>query len=84
MMTSKLTMNLFNLIGRRRRYDVNDAVPLLVEKCVRMFYCFNFSSTYIKFFVKILTERNVHISNEFIFSDIYRSVNYIGSLAPFT
>ena len=42
--TSKLIMALFNLIGRRRRYyviDVIDAVPLKAEKCVRVFSCFN-------------------------------------------
>ena len=40
-----------------------------------MFSCFNFSA-YIRFFV--LTEMNVNISNELNFSDVYRSVNYIG------
>ena len=28
----QITMALCNLIGRRRRHDVNDAVPLLAEK----------------------------------------------------
>ena len=31
-LTSEYTMVLYNFIGRRRRYDVNNAVPLLVEK----------------------------------------------------
>ena len=39
---------------------------------------------YIRFFVNILIEVNVSISNELIFSDVCRSVNYIGSLAKFT
>ena len=37
-----------------------------------------------KNFVWILIETNVYISNELIFSYVYRSVNYIGSLAKFT
>ena len=46
-----------------------------------VFYCFNFSAY--SFFVKVLVESNVNISNELNFSDVYRSVNYIGSLAKF-
>ena len=34
--------------------------------------------------MKILIETNVNISNELNFSDVYRSVNYTGSLAKFT
>ena len=37
-----------------------------------------------RFFVNVLTEMNVNISNELNFSDVYRSVKYIGSLANFT
>ena len=48
-----------------------------------MFYCFHFSA-YIRSFVKVLIETNVNISNELIFSDVYRRVNYIVSLAKFT
>ena len=50
------------------------------------FKCFtaSFFSAYIKVFVKVLTETNVNISNELNVSDVYRSVNYIGSLAKFT
>ena len=29
----KYTMVLYNLFGRRRRYDVNNAIPLLEENC---------------------------------------------------
>ena len=45
-----------------------------------MFYCFNFSA-YIRLFIKVLTKTNVNISDEINFSDVYRRVNYIGSLA---
>ena len=44
-----------------------------------MFYCFNYSA-YIIVFVRILIETNVNISNKLHFSDVYQSVNYIGSL----
>ena len=47
-----------------------------------MFSCFNFSA-YMRFFVNVLIEMNVDISNELNFSDVYRSVNYIGWLANF-
>ena len=47
-----------------------------------MFSCFNFSA-YIRLFVNVLIEMNVNISNELNFSDVYRSVNYIGSRAKF-
>ena len=76
-------MALYNLIGRRRRHDVIDAVPLLTEKLRAMFPCFTFS-VYIRVFINVLIEMNVNISNELNFSDVYRSVNYIGSLANFT
>ena len=38
----------------------------------------------ISFFVKVLIETNVNMSNELNLSDVYRSVNYIGSLAKLT
>ena len=37
------------------------------KKCVLMFYCFSFTA-YIRFFDKVLTEKNANIRNEFIFS----------------
>ena len=49
---------------------------------MQMFGCVNFSA-YIRFFVKVLIETNVNISNELNFSDIYRNVNYSGLLAKF-
>ena len=64
-------------------YDVTDAVLLLTKNCVRMFYCFNFID-YITFLVKVLIETNLNISNKLNFSDVYRSVNYIRSLANLT
>ena len=79
----KLTMALYNLIGLRRRHDVIDPIPLLAEKLRVNVSCFTFSA-YIRFFVNVLIEMNVNISNELNFSDVYRSVNYIGSLAKFT
>ena len=33
---------------------------------------------------RVLIETNVNISNELNFSDVYRNVNYTGSLAKFT
>ena len=48
-----------------------------------VFYCFNFSA-YITFFIKVLIETNVNISNELHFSDVYQSVNYIRLLEKFT
>ena len=50
---------------------------------MKIFYCLNFSAK-IRFFVKVLIERNVDMSNGLNFSDVYRGVNYTGSLAIFT
>ena len=52
-------MALYNLIGRRRRHDVIDAVPLLAETLPVNVFCFNFSA-YIRFFVNVLIEMNVN------------------------
>ena len=76
-------MALYHLIGRRRRHDVIDAVPLLAEKQRVNVFCFNFSA-FIRCFVNVLIEMNVNISNELNFSDVYQNVNYTGSLAKFT
>ena len=54
------------LIDCRRRRYVIDAVALLAENCVLMFNCFNFS-TDIRFYVRVLIETNVNVSNELIF-----------------
>ena len=35
------------------------------------------------FFCQIKTQKNVNMRNELNFSDVYRSINYIGSLAKF-
>ena len=45
--------------------------------------CFNFSA-YGKFFVQVVIKTNLNISNELNFSDVFRKVIYIGSLAKFT
>ena len=74
-------MTIYNLTGRRRRHDT---VPLLAEKLRVNVFLLQFSSS-IRFFVNVLIEMNVSISNELNFSDVYRSVNYIiGSPAKFT
>ena len=44
-----------------------------------MFYCFNLSTS--RIFVKVLIERNINISNELNFSDVFQSANYIGLIA---
>ena len=74
-------MAVYNQIGSRRRHDGSDAVPLLTDKL--HVNVANFSA-YVRFFVKVLIEMNENISNELNFSDVYRSVNYIGLLAKFT
>ena len=76
-------MALYNLIGHRRRHDVIDAVPLLAEKLRVNVSYFSFIA-YIRFIVNVFIEMSVNISNELIFSDVYRSVNYIGSLTKGT
>ena len=47
-----------------------------------MFDCLSFSPN--NLLRQGLIETNVKISNEIIFSDVYRSVKYIGSLVKFT
>ena len=48
-------------------HDVTDAVPLLTAEKLRVnVFCFNFSA-YIRFFVNVLIEMNVNISNELNF-----------------
>ena len=66
-----------NLIGRRRCSAVS-------EKTACKYFSGSFFIAYIKFFVKVLIETNVNISNELNFSKVYRSVNYNGSLAKLT
>ena len=77
-------MDLYNLIGRRRRHDVIDAVPLLAAKTACKCFPASVLALIWRFFINILIEMNVNISNELNFSDVYRSVNYIGSVAKFT
>ena len=75
-------MALCSLLGRRRLHDLIDAIPKLAEKLRVNVLLLQFKQL-IRFFVKVLTETNVNISNELNFSDVYRSVNYIWSLAKF-
>ena len=83
-LTSKLTMVLCNLIGRRRYHDVIKAVSKLAEQLRVNVLLLQFKRLCVSFFVSILIEMNVNISNEPIFSDVYRIVNCIESLAKFT
>ena len=66
-------MAVYNLIGRPRCSAVSKKkrVNVLLLQFQRIY----------KILVKILIETNIKISNELIFSDVYRSVNYTGSLA---
>ena len=50
---------------------------------LKMFHCFILTA-YVRFFVNILSETNVNISNELTFSDVYQRVKYNGSQAKFT
>ena len=76
-------MALCSSIKRRRYHDIIDAVPKLTEKLRVNSLLLQFKGLY-KIFVKVLIETNVNISNELNFSDISRSVNYIGSIANTT
>ena len=79
----KYTIVLYNLIGRRRRYDVNNAVPLLVEKTA----CNHFLDSILAFmqdFHQILRRNECKYKQWIYFSDVYRIINYTGSLAKFT
>ena len=68
-------MVLCNLIGSRRYHDVTDAAEKTACKCLTAsIKAFSF----IRLFIKVLIEMNVNISEQLIFSDVYRSVNYTG------
>ena len=73
----------YSLNGRPRHHDFFDAVSLLAETVNVIFLLLQFKA-YIKLFIKVFTKTYVNISNELNFSDIYQSVNYIGSLRKFT
>ena len=75
-------MALSSLIGRWTHHDLIDTVPKLAEKLHVDNLLLQFKR--LRFFVKVLIETNVNISNELNFSYILGSVNYIGSLAKFT
>ena len=64
----KINVAVNSLIGNWSSHGITDTVSLLAENLCLNFYCFSFS-TYIRFFVRVL--RNVHISNELNFSDVY-------------
>ena len=58
-----------NLIGRRRRHDVNDDVPLLAEKLRVNVFLLQLKRLY-HIFHQRLIEMNVNISNEYNISDV--------------
>ena len=49
---------------------------------MKIAYCFSLYA-HVRYFVKVLIETNANISNDLNFSDVYRSMNYIGLLAKF-
>ena len=69
-------MAFYNLIGRRGCYRVG-------KKTVYKHLNTSILAL-IRFFVRVLIEIKVNISNELNFSDVYQSVNYTGLLAKFT
>ena len=68
-MTSKETMVLYKLIGRGRRYDVSDAVPLFVETL----HVNRFSSSNLAFHANVLPNYGQKLSNTYY---IYVDLNY--------
>ena len=69
---------------RQCRYYDDSQKIIIIKKIQRVnVFCFCFFA-YVNCFVKVLVETNLNISNEFKFSDVYRSVKYTGSLAKFT
>ena len=76
LMTSKYTMAFCNLIGSHHCSAVSKKTAC---KC----FTASILALILDFFVKVLTETNVNISSELNFPEVYRSVNYIGSLAKF-
>ena len=82
-MTSKLTVDLCNLIRCRRYHYLTDAFPKSAEKLRVNGLLLQIKRSY-KILVKVLIETKVYISNPLNFSDVYLSVNYTWSLAKFT
>ena len=66
-------MALYNLIGRRR-------CPQVAEKLRVNVLQLHFKRLF-KFSAKVLIKTKINIDNELNFSDVCRSVNFIGSLA---
>ena len=66
-----------NLVGRRRCFAVSRKIAC---KCNTA----SVLALIIRFFHQGLIVTSVNISNELNFSDVYRSVNYSGSLSKFT
>ena len=70
-------MALYNLIGHWRCSAVR---RITASKC----FIASILGAYVRCFVKVLVERNVNVSTEIIFSDVYQSSNYTGLLGKFT
>ena len=77
-------MVLCNMNGRRRHHDIIYAVPKLAGPLRLNISLRQFNHSCKIFCQRFLVETNVNISNELNFSDVHRSVNYIGSLVQFT
>ena len=71
-------MALHNLTGCWGHHDLIDAVLKLAEKLCVNVLLLQFKLLY-KIFVKVLIETHLNISNQFHFSYVYQSVNYIAS-----
>ena len=69
--------SIYSPIRCRRPHGVTDAVPLSAENLRENVLLLQFSA-YIRFPVKSLIETN-KISNELIFSEVFRNINYVGS-----
>ena len=68
-------MALYNLSGHQQHHDVNEAVSLLTQKKCGKCFSTLISELVLRFFITVLTEMNVNISNKLNFSNVYQSVN---------
>ena len=76
-------MALTNVIGRCKRHDVVDAVPLF-QHTLSVNSLFAYKWDCLNNFSTNDREINVNISNEFNFSDVHGAMNHSGSLAKLT
>ena len=84
MLMSRKTMTLTNVIGRCKRHDVVNTVPLFQHTlCVNALFAYKFDGLD-NFSTSDSEKKNVNISNEFNFSDVHGAMNHSGSLAKLT